>query len=287
MARVGGGVELDAGEQDRINRAFIDAVRAGTSIVRAPVPGLGWSRGLKARAVLEEFFRAHLPAKRRDGGDDLFAQLCTATSEDGDVFTDDDIVNHMIFLLMAAHDTSTITMTSMAYFLAKSPDWQERARTESVAAGDVDVDGVLGLDLLDRVMKESLRLCAPVPSLPRVAVRDTELNGYRIPEGAFVAVSPYVNHHDSRVWPEPTRFDPDRFTEDRREDRHHRMAFEPFGGGVHKCIGLHFAGMQVRAVFHELLRSYRWSVPADYTWPLDLAALPYVRDRLPVRLERL
>ena len=236
-------------------------MRAGTSIIRKPVPGTPWARGLKARAFLEDFFRSHLPAKRRDGGDDLFAQLCRAQSEDGDEFSDDDIVNHMIFLLMAAHDTTTITMSSMAYHLAKNPEWQERARAESVAAGDLDYDGVLGLDVLDRVMKESMRLCSPVPSLPRVAVRDTEIAGYHIPAGSFVTVSPYMNHYLPELWPDPTRFDPDRFAPDRREDRSHRLAFEPFGAGVHKCIGMHFAGMQVRAIFHELLRSYRWSVP--------------------------
>ncbi|HET7682710.1 MAG TPA: cytochrome P450 [Marmoricola sp.] len=281
------GVDLSPSEQQRINRAFIAAVRAGTSIVRKPVPGTPWAKGLAARRVLEEFFRTHLPAKRREGGDDLFAQLCVARSDAGDAFSDDDIVNHMIFLLMAAHDTSTITLTSMAYHLAKHPAWQESAREESLAAGDLDYDGVLGLDLLDRVMKESMRLCAPVPSLPRVAVRDVRIGDHLIRKGGFVAVSPYVNHHDPDHWPDPTRFDPDRFAEDRREDRSHRMAFEPFGGGVHKCIGLHFAGMQVRTIFHELLRSYRWSVPDDYEWPLDLAALPFVRDRLPVTLEPL
>ena len=75
----------------------------------------------------------------------------------------------MIFLLMAAHDTTTITLSSMAYYLAKHPEWQEQARAESIAAGEIDYDGVLALETLDRVMKESLRLCAPVPSLPRVA----------------------------------------------------------------------------------------------------------------------
>jgi len=280
------GVDLPREEQDRVNKAFIAAVRAGTSIVRANVPGTPWARGLAARKVLEEFFHTHLPAKRRDGGDDLFAQLCAATSEDGDVFSDEDIVNHMIFLLMAAHDTSTITMSSMAYHLARFPEWQEKARAESIEAAD-DYDSVVGLDLLERVMKESLRLCSPVPSMPRVAVRETAVNGYRIPEGAFVAVSPFYNHHDPAYWPNPTLFDPDRFAEPRREDHGHRMAFHAFGGGVHKCIGMYFAGVQVRAIFHELLRNYRWSVPDDYVWPLDLAALPFPRDRLPVRLEKL
>jgi cytochrome P450 len=280
------GVDLPREEQDRVNKAFIAAVRAGTSIVRANVPGTPWAKGLAARKVLEEFFYEHLPAKRRDGGDDLFAQLCVATSEDGDVFSDEDIVNHMIFLLMAAHDTSTITMSSMAYHLARFPEWQEKSRAEALATGD-DYDAVVGSELLERVMKESLRLCSPVPSMPRVAVRETAVNGYRIPEGAFVAVSPFYNHHDPAYWPNPTVFDPDRFAEPRREDHSHRMAFHAFGGGVHKCIGMYFAGVQVRAIIHELLRTYRWSVPDDYVWPLDLAALPFPRDRLPVRLERL
>ena len=281
------GVDLDPGEQRQVNKAFIAAVRAGTALIRKPLPGTTWAKGLRARAFLEEFFRSHLPAKRREGGDDLFAQLCSARSEDGHEFSDDDIVNHMIFLLMAAHDTTTITMSSMAYHLARHPQWQERARAEVVAAGEVDYDGVLGLEVLDRVMKESLRLCSPVPTLPRVAVRDTEIAGFHVPAGAFVTASPYMNHYLPELWPDPTRFDPDRFAPDRREDRSHRLAFEPFGAGVHKCIGMHFAGMQVRAVFSELLRGYRWSVPADYVWPLDLTALPFPRDGIPVRLEKI
>lgn len=280
------GVELTRSEQDKINKAFIEAVRGGTAILRRNVPGTPWAKGLAARKVLEEFFYTHLPAKRRDGGDDLFAQLCIARSEDGDEFSDADIVNHMIFLLLAAHDTTTTTLSAMAYYLAKNPEWQDKARAEAVAAGG-DYDAISGLELQERIMKESLRLCSPVPSMPRVAVRDVAVNGYLIKEGSFVAVSPFYNHHDPSVWPDAERFDPDRFAEDRREDKVHRMAFHAFGGGVHKCIGMHFAGIQVRAIFHELLLNYRWSVPADYEWPLDLVALPFPRDRLPVTLERL
>ncbi|MFL6160059.1 MAG: cytochrome P450 [Marmoricola sp.] len=280
------GVELSPAEQKRINKAFIAAVQAGTSIIRANVPGTPWAKGLAARKVLEEFFYTHLPEKRRNGGDDLFAQLCTATSEEGEVFSDEDVVNQMIFLLMAAHDTTTITMSSMAYYLAKNPEWQEKARAEAMSIGD-DYDAITGSDLLERTMKEAMRLCSPVPSMPRVATRETSINGYRIPEGAFVTVSPFYNHHDPQCWPDPFTFDPDRFAEPRREDHNHRMAFQAFGGGVHKCIGMYFAGVQVRAIFHELLRTYRWSVPDDYEWPLDLVALPFPRDRLPVTLEKL
>ncbi len=258
------GVELDAVERRRINYAFNAAVRAGTSIVRRDLPGgIGpWSKGLAARRELEEFFYGALPAKRREGGDDLFGQLCVAQDDDGNEFTDADIVNHMIFLLMAAHDTTTTTMTSMAHQLAKHPEWQARCRAESQAVGrDADHDALAGLTSLDLVMKESLRLCAPVPSIPRRALRDTVIDGYRIPEGAIVASSPYQNHFLDEIWPNPTKFDPERFGPERREDKVHRLAFEPFGAGVHKCIGMHFAGMQVRAIFHQLLLDYEWSVP--------------------------
>ena len=286
------GVELDDAERERINRAFVDAVRAGTSLVRRDLPGgVGpWSRGLAARRVLEDFFRAALPAKRRDGGDDLFARLCAAEDDEGNAFSDDDVVDHMIFLLMAAHDTTTTTMTQMAYRLAVDPGWERRCRDEAAAVTersgpDPTYDDLLALIDLDLVMKESLRMCAPVPSIPRVATRDVELDGYRIPAGGFVTSTPYGNHYLDDVWPDPERFDPERFAPDRREDKVHRLAFAPFGAGVHKCIGMHFAGLQVRAVFHELLTRFRWSVPPGYELPVDLTALPLARDGLPVRLE--
>ena len=204
------GVELEPAERRRINKAFIAAVRAGTSIVRRELPGgIGpWSKGLEARRVLEKFFYDALPAKRRDGGDDLFGQLCVATDDDGNAFSDADIVNHMIFLLMAAHDTTTITMTSMAFQLAKHPEWQERCREEALAAPDPSYDDAMGLSLLDQVMKESMRLCAPVPSIPRTALRETSISGYRIPEGAILASSPYGNHFLEEVWPDPTAVRP-------------------------------------------------------------------------------
>ncbi|WP_329519706.1 cytochrome P450 [Spirillospora sp. NBC_01491] len=287
------GVELDRAEAGRINGAFVDAVRAGTAYVRFPVPGLRWYKGLRARKVLEAFFREHLPAKRRDGGDDLFAALCEAETDDGHRFTDEDVVNHMIFALMAAHDTTTITLTTMAYYLAKHPEWQERLRDESLALVAehgrtglefADLDALTGIDM---VMKEALRLVAPVPALPRRVVKDTSILGFHIPAGTTVVVPALTNHHMAEWWPDPERFDPERFAPDRREDKVHKYAWEPFGGGAHKCIGLHFAGMQVKSVLHQMLQRYRWSVPARYEWPLDTTSLPSPKDGLPVRLDRL
>jgi cytochrome P450 len=276
-------------EARRVNAAFTDSVRAATAFVRAPVPGLRWSRGLAGRRLLERYLRDRLPQHRTGSGADLFTALCQARTEDGDAFTDDDVVNHMIFLLMAAHDTSTSTLTTMAYYLARYPEWQERCRAESRALGPEpvgfgDLDRLVTLDL---VMKESMRLVTPVPGVTRRTNRETELLGYRIPAGAYVAVHLWGVHHQPELWPEPERFDPERFAAHRREDKVHRFAYLPFGNGVHKCIGMYFGGMEIKAAMHQLLLRYRLTVPAGYRMPVDWVSLPRPKDGLPVELHRL
>jgi cytochrome P450 len=282
------GVDLTRAEQDRINKAFIAAVRAGTSIVRSPVPGTPWAKGLAARKVLEEFFFTHLPEKRRTGGDDLFAQLCVARSEDGDQFSDEDIVNHMIFLLMAAHDTTTITMSTMAYYLAHNREWQERCRAESLALGTptlayADLGKLVSLDL---VMRESMRMVTAVPGVVRKTVKDTCIAGYFIPRDTQVTVNIHFGHQLAEYWPNPTRFDPERFSDERREDKVHRSAWIPFGGGVHKCIGLYFGMMQVKAAMHQILQDFDWAVASGYDMPIDWTSLPRPKNGLPVHLTR-
>jgi cytochrome P450 len=276
-------------EADSLNKAFVDTVRAGTAIVRTNVPGLRWSKGLKGRRVLEAFFRKELPAKRASQESDLFSALCHASTEDGERFSDDDVVNHMIFLMMAAHDTTTITLSTLFYYLAKNPEWQERLRVESRALNkrELDYDDLPRLEGISLAMKEALRLCSPVPSLPRKTVKDVEYEGFFIPAGSFINVVPYFTHYMEEYWPDPERFDPERFSPERREDKVHPYAWMPFGGGAHKCIGLHFADLQVKAVLHQVLLNYRWSVPDDYEMPVDTSSLPVPADGLPVKLEKL
>ena len=276
------------GEADAINKAFVDTVRAGTALVRFNLPGGRWSKGLRGRRVLEDFFRRELPNKRNSEASDLFSVLCRAETEEGESFTDDDVVNHMIFLMMAAHDTTTITLCNLIYWLARHPQWQQRIREESLALGktQLDYDDLQQMESASLAMKEALRLCAPVPSIPRRTVRDTEFNGYYIPAGTLVSLSPFFTHFMPEYWKDPDTFDPERFAEDRREDKVHPYAWVPFGGGAHKCIGLHFAELQVKAVLHQLVQQFEWSVDPDYRMPLDMTSLPVPKDKLPIRLRR-
>ncbi|WP_194838014.1 cytochrome P450 [Nocardia sp. XZ_19_369] len=284
---------VDVGPQRRqLIDAFIDCTHAGLAIVRHPVPGGKWRSGLRGRKVLEEYFTAMLPEKRRSESPDFFSGLCHARSEDGGVFGDADVVNHMIFLIMAAHDTTTTTATAVAYYLGKHPEWQERVRAE-VLALDAEIGGAApaidqleGLRDLDLVLKESLRLMPPVPGLSRRAVRDTEIAGHYIPGGTAIDLAYQVNHLLPELWTRPELFDPERFGEARREDKSHRLAWLPFGAGAHKCIGMHFGTFEVKTVIAALVRAYAWQIPEHYRMPWGFNAIPAPRDGAPMVLRR-
>ncbi|MDM4141125.1 MULTISPECIES: cytochrome P450 [Mycobacterium] len=275
-------------ESDAVNKAFVATVRAASSLVRAPLPGTRFRAGVQGRRVLEDYFFRHLPAARAGETEDLFAALCQATTEDGERFSDEDVVNHMIFLMMAAHDTSTITTTAVTYFLAKYPQWQEAAAAEAAAIGDglPDIEALEKMTVIDLVIKEALRLLAPVPLVMRKTVRDVAIDGYHIPSNTLCAITPAVNHFDRTIWSDPERFDPSRFDEPRREDQHHRFAWVPFGGGAHKCIGMQFGTLEVKAILHRMLRSFTWKVPENYHVRWDNTSLPIPVDGLPLEMKR-
>ena len=215
--------------------------------------------------------------------------LCHAEGEDGAGFSDEDVVNHMIFVLMAAHDTSTITLAMLVYYLARHPEWQDRLRHDAQALPDAHLGyaDLAGCERTEWVMKEALRLVPPVPVVARRTVKETEVLGRRIPADRLVVVMMHLSHHLPELWPDPERFDPERFAEHRREDKAHRHAWDPFGGGVHKRLGLFFAGAEVSSILVHLLRHHRWSVDPDYRAPLSYLSLPFPKDGQPVHLSPL
>ncbi len=279
------GVELGP-ETTKMNGIFEDLVAASMSRLRLRIPGLEFYRGLQGRDFMVEYFRRRIPERRAAQGDDMFSRLCRAESEEGARFTDQDVIDHMVFVMMAAHDTTTSSLTSMTYELARHPEWQERVREESRALGKehLDFDDVEKLEGLTLVMKETLRRYPPLPVIPRVALQDFEWCGYAIPAGAMVVVSPIHTHHMEEWWPEPLRFDPERFTEARAEHEKHTHSWAPFGGGAHLCIGFRFAEVQIKSILHQMLRRYRWSVPDGYRMPVQQAPISKPLDGLPIEV---
>ena len=118
------------------------------------------------------------------------------------------------------------------------------------------------------MFKESLRLRPPVPVIPRAAVRDTAIRGHFIPAGAFVIAIAASNHRIPEIWPQPDEFDPRRFVDAtgaatvKRSGRH-RLAWAPFGGGAHQCIGMNFSFLEAATMVHHMVRHLDWTVESD------------------------
>ena len=275
-------------EADAINKAFVDMVAASIGVVRRPLPFTAMGRGVAGRKFLIEYFTRETLRRREEcGGQDMFSQFATATREDGSLMPVDEVVDHMSFLMMAAHDTITSSASSLVWLLAKHPEWQDKLRAEALAvtggAGrPLAYEDMAKLELTEMAFKEALRLIPPVPSIPRRAMRAFEFGGYRIPAGTGVGISPSAVHMDPTLWPEPERFDPLRFTPDKIAQRH-KYAWVPFGGGAHMCLGLHFAYMQIKILTAQLLTRYRIEIEPGYAPKWQPWPIPKPSDGLRVR----
>lgn len=274
-------------EADAINKAFVDMVAASIGVVRRPLPFTAMGRGVAGRKFLLEHFTRETEKRRaQGGGQDMFSQFATATHEDGSLMPVDEVVDHMIFLMMAAHDTITSSATSLVWLLAKHPEWQDKLRAEllAVTGGEgrpLAYEDLGKATLTEMAFKESLRLIPPVPSLPRRALRDFEFGGYRIPAGTGVGISPSAVHMDPDHWPDPEKFDPLRFTPELVAKRH-KYAWVPFGGGAHMCLGLHFAYMQVKVLMAQILTRYRIGIEPVYEPKWQPWPIPKPKDGLTV-----
>ena len=282
------GMDLGAGAA-KLNKAFEATVAASMPRIPLAIPGTILHRGIRARKFMCQFFLEQIPAKRASDDQDLFALLCRAEDEDGNRYTDQEIVDHMIFLMMAAHDTTTSTLTSMVYLLAKHPQWQERLRAEVMTSstGELSQASLGQMTEMDWVVKETLRLYPPLSTLPKFSNEAFEYGGYQIPAEALVITYPIHTHYMEEYWDNPTRFDPERFNADRAEFKRHAYSWVPFSGGAHMCIGLHFADAQIKLVMSELLKHFRLSVPDDYEMPVQQSPISKPKDDLPVLFERI
>ena len=192
------GLSLGA-DATAFSAAFKDLVTATVAILPGWMPGTTLNRGLAARRTLEAFIRERIPQRREDGGDDLLSQLAIARYEDGSLLDEQEIIDHLIFVLAAAHDTLTSCLSSAVYYLGEQPEWQSAIRAECRAKNlqgreaDASVDALSDLPVTEAVIKEALRLNTPAPIIWRRAISDVDFKGTTIPSGTPVATNVLLN----------------------------------------------------------------------------------------------
>jgi cytochrome P450 len=151
-----------------------------------------------------------------------------------------------------------------------------------VGDGPLTAETVERLTYTDMVVRETLRLYPSFSMVPKDVREDDEIDGFRVPRGAIVVVSPHLTQRHPDLWPDPERFDPERHAPGRAEGRH-RYSWIPFGGGAHACIGSAFALMEMKIAIATITRRYRMTLLRP-TRPADML-VPRPIDGLYMRLE--
>jgi cytochrome P450 len=184
----------------------------------------------------------------------------------GERMTDREVRDEAFTIFMAGHETTALALTWSIYFLTKHPHVMRAVQEEiQTVLGDAppSYDKVLQLSLTQRVLHETLRMRPPAFWLPRTALEDDEIDGYRIPKGTNLALLIFGVQHDPRHWPDPETFDPDRFLPEASTGRH-PYAWIPFGAGQRLCIGRDFAQLEALLCLAMILRRYSFEVPSGY-----------------------
>ena len=255
-------------------------------------PGTPYERLKSARAELERLVGGEIRARRERGDDpdgrgDILSSLLAATDDEGNSFTDTQVLDHVLTLLFAGHDTTTATVTFLAYELARNPSCFQPLQQElgETVGGDAPGPEHLfsGLPELTKAIDETLRLYPPAWIGPRRVVRDFEFKGIGVPAGLPISYCSWVSHRLPDVWDEPDSFRPDRFEPEARA-KLPTGAYVPFGMGPRVCIGKRFGYTEVHAIAAGLLQRFEWELIDDPDIKITQAPTLSPKGGLRVRL---
>lgn len=208
-------------------------------------------------------------------GDDLLGLLLALRDEDGTAFTDEEVRDEALTLILSGHETTANALTWAFSWLGTRPDIWEELRAEALRqpwiTGDAPatIEAVMATEVAGQVVAESLRMAPPVWVAPRRALRDVDVCGVQIPRGAHVLVSQYVTHRDPQYFSEPHTWDPHRWTPQLHASLP-RGAYFPFGAGTRKCLGDQFALLESRIIVLHAAANHRL-LPADSLHPIPKA----------------
>lgn len=247
-------------------------------------------RLLRSRRELNRVIFAIIRERRAasNPGNDLLQTLLNAHDERGNRMDDVQLRDELMTLFIAGHETTANALTWTWYLLAQNPAVEVAlvAELEQVLGGRPPVLSDLPrLPYAEMVMKESLRLYPPAWGIGRLAIRDFEIAGFHMRAGTNVFILPWLVHRDPRFFPDPLRFDPERWRGDpARAGRIPRFAYFPFGGGPRVCIGAGFAMMEATLLLATIAQRYRFTLlPEPPVVPFFSITLR-PRHGLPVRI---
>ncbi len=261
-------------------------------IQKLPLPAM--KRIRKGQAELDAIIYAMIAERRRSPGDrgDLLSMLLEAVDpEDATAsMSDRQVRDECLTIMLAGHETTANALSFGLWLLAKHPEVQMRLHDEAAAvlAGRAPTaDDYARLPYATQVFSEALRLYPPVWVTARMCVEEYEIASYTIKRGAVLLAPQFVVHRDPRFFPDPLRFDPERFSAERKQGRP-RFAFFPFAAGSRQCIGEGLAWMEGVLSLATIARDWRLTVPEGAAEEIAVTPAISLRPKhgVPLQVER-
>src|SRR6185312_3841833 len=279
------GADVDREAAD-VGRALTEALESFTLVrmsfadIMEKLPLPSTKRWIAARAHLDRIVYGMIEARRRSGEDngDLLSMLLLATDTEGDgsAMSDVQLRDEAMTIFLAGHETTANALTWTWYLLAQHPEAEAKlhAELDTVLAGRLPTfEDVPALRYTEMVFREALRLYPPAWGTSKLLIAPWQIRQYALPAGTVVAAISYLVHRDPRYWPEPERFNPDRWTAEAETTRP-RFAYFPFGGGPRQCIGEPFAWLEGILILATLAQRWRLRlVPGHPVVPEPLITL--------------
>ena len=257
-----------------INTGLAHAVRTLTSPFTLPlnIPTPYNRRVRQATRLVEERLRQMIDERRKSSGErnDLLSLLLQARDDEGQPMSERQLIDECLTLFTAGHETTAAALAWTWYLLCTHPESYQKLQQEV----DQELQGRLPtyadlprLPYCLQVFKETMRLYPPAPGILREALHDTVIDGYRVPKGTTLMISPYTLHRRADYFSEPESFQPERFTPEREKLLPH-SSYIPFSAGPRICIGNHFALMEGQLLIATIAQRYAFSlVPGQNVVP--------------------
>jgi cytochrome P450 len=245
------------------------------------LPTRGHRRFNRVTAEMDKIVYRIITERRGSGYDqgDLLSMLLQAHDEDGSQMTDKQLRDEVMTLFLAGHETTALALSWAWYLLATNPECERRFHDEldNVLGGELPtVSNLVSLKYTEKIAKEAMRLYPPAYGIGRQPINDCEIGGYSIPAGSQVLMFPWATHRDPRFFPNPDRFQPDRWNNE-FVSQLPRYAYFPFGGGPRACIGNYFAMMEIVLLLATIGQRYYFSLVPEH--PVSLLPAMSLRPR--------
>jgi cytochrome P450 len=230
---------------------------------------IGWRYRTAMQRIDAIVYRAiHARRTRPADAEDLLSLLLLAKYDDGTGMTDQQVRDEAVTLFITGYETMGEALTWTSYLLSQHPDIEAKffAEVDDVLGGRAPgAEDLPKLGYTGMILAESMRLFPPTWIFVRIAQQEDKLpSGAIIPAGSKMYLCPYVMHRHPRYFPDPERFNPERFTEAAKKERP-QFSYFPFGGGARVCIGEHFAKMEGTLVLASIAQKFRLSLVPDQT----------------------